>query len=153
MEQGSKHHRFRVYAYKIAGLVLMLVSLCLPAVLQIGSGLRDAIVRLGIDPGSKDIGVPCWLSVFCVFNRRHVSFWSRMAMNQRAPWVPAVVVRKTQMDAMGSLMLVCAVAASLALGVLVAYGICQAMFRAFRLHAVVEAKTRASASVRIPLRG
>jgi hypothetical protein len=48
------------------------------------------------------------------------------------------------MDAMGTLMLVCAVAASLALGVLVAYGTCQAMFRAFRLHAAVAAKTRAT---------
>jgi len=47
------------------------------------------------------------------------------------------------MDLMGSLMLVCAVAASLALGVLVAYGICQGMFRAFRLHAMAEAKSRA----------
>ncbi len=47
------------------------------------------------------------------------------------------------MDAMGTLMLVCAVAASLALGVLVAYGICQGMFRVFRLHVVAEAKSRA----------
>lgn len=47
------------------------------------------------------------------------------------------------MDAMGSLMLVCAVAASLAVGVLVAYGICQVMFRVFRVHAVAEARSRA----------
>ena len=49
------------------------------------------------------------------------------------------------MDLMGSLMLVCAVAASLAVGVLVAYGICQGMFRVFRLHAMSEAKSRGAA--------
>ncbi len=43
---------------------------------------------------------------------------------------------------MGMLMLVCAVLASLALGVLVAYGICQAMFRVFRTHAETAARTR-----------
>ena len=65
------------------------------------------------------------------------------------------------MDAMGSLMLVCAVAASLAVGVLVAYGICQGMFRMFRLHAVAEAKSRgvrqsssaAGNRVHVPARG
>jgi hypothetical protein len=52
----------------------------------------------------------------------------------------------------GSLMLVCAVAASLALGVLVAYGICQAMFRIFRVHAISAARQRVSATaVREPL--
>ncbi len=45
---------------------------------------------------------------------------------------------------MGMLMLVCAVLASLALGVLVAYGMCQAMFRAFRVHAQSAARTRAA---------
>ena len=45
-------------------------------------------------------------------------------------------------SAMGMLMLVCAVLASLALGVLVAYGICQTMFRIFRVHAVAAAKNR-----------
>jgi hypothetical protein len=46
---------------------------------------------------------------------------------------------------MGTLMLICAVAASLAFGVLVAYGICQVMFRLFRVHATAVAKTRVSA--------
>jgi hypothetical protein len=45
---------------------------------------------------------------------------------------------------MGTLMLMCAVAASLAFGVLVAYGICHVMFRIFRVHATVVAKTRVS---------
>jgi hypothetical protein len=44
-----------------------------------------------------------------------------------------------------TLMLVCAVFASLALGVLVAYGICQGMFRLFRMHAISAAKSRVSA--------
>ena len=58
------------------------------------------------------------------------------------------------MDLMSSLMLVCAVAASLALGVLVAYGVCQGMFRAFRLHAAAEARSRGlGQTVRIPVRG
>jgi len=39
-------------------------------------------------------------------------------------------------------MMVCAVMASLALGVLVAYGICMAMFRAFRVHAESAARER-----------
>ena len=34
-----------------------------------------------------------------------------------------------------SIVLVCAVLASLAVGVLVAYGVCMAMFRAFQIHA------------------
>ena len=46
---------------------------------------------------------------------------------------------------MGTLMLVCAVAASLGLGVLVAYGICQVMFRVFRVHSIAVAKERVSA--------
>ena len=46
---------------------------------------------------------------------------------------------------MGMLMLVCAVLASLALGVLVAYGICQTMFRLFRVHAVSAARSRSAA--------
>ena len=46
---------------------------------------------------------------------------------------------------MGSLMLICAVAASLAFGVLVAYGICQVMFRIFRVHQTAVAKTRMAA--------
>ncbi len=35
---------------------------------------------------------------------------------------------------MTSIVLVCAVLASLAVGVLVAYGVCIAMFRVFRMH-------------------
>jgi hypothetical protein len=42
----------------------------------------------------------------------------------------------------GSLMLVCAVAASLAVGVLMAYGICLGMFRIFRVHATAVARER-----------
>ncbi len=49
-----------------------------------------------------------------------------------------------------SILLVGAVFASLAFGVLLAYGVCQAMFRAFRMHAASSAKRgqTASASVR-----
>jgi hypothetical protein len=55
---------------------------------------------------------------------------------------------------MGSLMLVCAVAASLAFGVLVAYGVCQAMFRIFRVHAISAARQRVTtAPVRATLEG
>lgn len=43
---------------------------------------------------------------------------------------------------MGMVMLICAVLASLALGVLAAYGICQVMFRVFRSHAETAARTR-----------
>jgi uncharacterized protein (DUF2062 family) len=39
-------------------------------------------------------------------------------------------------------MLVCAVLASLAFGVLVAYGICQMMFRVFREHSISAARQR-----------
>jgi len=39
-------------------------------------------------------------------------------------------------------MMVAAVLASLALGVLVAYGLCQMMFRAFRMHAESAARER-----------
>ena len=46
---------------------------------------------------------------------------------------------------MVTLMLVCAVLASLALGVLVAYGLCQGMFQVFRVHAVSAARTRSAA--------
>ena len=45
---------------------------------------------------------------------------------------------------MVSLMLICAVAASLAFGVLVAYGVCLAMFRIFRVHATAVARERVS---------
>lgn len=39
-------------------------------------------------------------------------------------------------------MLVCAVFASLTLGVLVSYGICQVLFRVFRVHSIAVAKQR-----------
>ena len=53
---------------------------------------------------------------------------------------------------MVSLMLVCAVAASLAFGVLVAYGICLVMFRIFRVHATAVAKER-GAGVQVAIEG
>lgn len=43
-------------------------------------------------------------------------------------------------------MLICAVFASLALGVLVSYGICQGMFRVFRVHSLAAAQSRVKAS-------
>ena len=53
-----------------------------------------------------------------------------------------------------SLMLICAVGASLAFGVLVAYGVCQVMFRVFRVHAMAVAKERvASSGVRMAVEG
>jgi hypothetical protein len=51
-------------------------------------------------------------------------------------------------------MMVGAVLVSLALGVLVAYGICMAMFRAFRVHAESAARQRVqTASGRVALEG
>jgi uncharacterized protein (DUF2062 family) len=53
-------------------------------------------------------------------------------------------------------MLICAVLASLAVGVLLAYGICQAMFRVFRGHSIATAKQRAGrevASARVVIEG
>ncbi len=47
---------------------------------------------------------------------------------------------------MSTLMLVCAVMASLAFGVLAAYGICQALFRIFSLHAQSAARQRAQSA-------
>ena len=47
---------------------------------------------------------------------------------------------------METLMLMCVVLASLALGVLAAYGICQSMFRIFRVHAVSAARNRTEAA-------
>jgi hypothetical protein len=54
-----------------------------------------------------------------------------------------------------SLMLICAVGASLALGVLMAYGICQAMFRIFRVHSLSAARQRVTttAPVRASIEG
>jgi uncharacterized protein (DUF2062 family) len=54
---------------------------------------------------------------------------------------------------MSSLMLVCAVMASLAFGVLVAYCICQMMFHLFRVHAVSAAKERVGTSVQVVAEG
>jgi uncharacterized protein (DUF2062 family) len=57
-------------------------------------------------------------------------------------------------DVISSLMLVCAVAASLALGVLLTYGICQIMFRIFRMHAMAAAKERVSSpAVHVAIEG
>ncbi len=51
---------------------------------------------------------------------------------------------------MTSIMLVCAVLASLAIGVLVAYGVCQAMFKVFRMHVRQVAAEDRSRSVVAP---
>jgi hypothetical protein len=48
---------------------------------------------------------------------------------------------------MGSVMLVVAVMVSLALGVLVAYGICYGMFLVFRIHSQAVARERMQANV------
>jgi hypothetical protein len=48
-------------------------------------------------------------------------------------------------------MLVCAVFASLALGVLVSYGICQSMFRVFRVHSMAAAQGRVKSSASVAL--
>ena len=40
-------------------------------------------------------------------------------------------------------MLICAVLVSLALGVLVAYGLCQLLFRVFHVHSISAARQRA----------
>ncbi len=49
---------------------------------------------------------------------------------------------------MGMLLLVFAVSASLALGVLVSYAICQGLFQVFKMHAISAARSRShSASV------
>jgi hypothetical protein len=49
-----------------------------------------------------------------------------------------------------SIVLISAVLASLASGVLVAYGICMAMFAAFRIHARQVAAESATQSVAVP---
>jgi hypothetical protein len=54
---------------------------------------------------------------------------------------------------MASMMLICAVLASLALGVLVAYAICQVMFRVFRVHSISAARRRTAVAVRAPVAG
>ena len=50
-----------------------------------------------------------------------------------------------------SIMLVCAVLASLAVGVLVAYGVCIAMFGIFQMHARQVAEGRGAKSVVAPV--
>lgn len=50
-------------------------------------------------------------------------------------------------NAVNMLMLVCAIAASLAFGVLLAYGVCRAAFVAFRQHAGSVAAQRAKAQM------
>lgn len=56
---------------------------------------------------------------------------------------------------MSSLMVAGAVMASLAFGVLVAYGVCQVMFRVFSFHATAAAKERGqqSSNVRVAVEG
>ena len=64
------------------------------------------------------------------------------------------VIGPLEAGVISSLMLICAVAASLAFGVLVAYGVCQVMFRIFRQHATAVAKERVSGSVvRVAIEG
>jgi hypothetical protein len=50
---------------------------------------------------------------------------------------------------MSSLMLIGAIFASLALGVLLAYGICQAIFRIFLIHAKSTARRVQASNIRI----
>ena len=53
-----------------------------------------------------------------------------------------------------SLMMICAVLASLALGVLVAYGVCQVIFRVFRVYSESAARERVeSAATRVAVEG
>ena len=52
-----------------------------------------------------------------------------------------------------SLLLVCAVLASLTAGVLVAYGICVAMFWVFRIHSQRAAETRRQIAIRQAVQG
>lgn len=47
---------------------------------------------------------------------------------------------------MATILLICAVLASLAFGVLVAYGICHTMFRIFRVQSIHVAKRRSEAA-------
>ena len=49
---------------------------------------------------------------------------------------------------MSSLLLICAAFASLAFGVLMAYGICQILFSLFRVHALSAARRIQTASLR-----
>ena len=49
-----------------------------------------------------------------------------------------------------SIVLVCAVLASLAVGVLIAYGVCMSMFRVFQMHAQQVAAEKQSRAVVAP---
>lgn len=51
---------------------------------------------------------------------------------------------------MTSIVLVCAVLASLAVGVLIAYGVCMSMFRVFQMHAQQVAAEKQSRAVVAP---
>jgi len=65
-----------------------------------------------------------------------------------------LVLQAEDWAVMSSLMMVCAVLASLALGVLMAYGICLVMFRAFRVHAEAAARERVETNpARVALEG
>jgi hypothetical protein len=54
-------------------------------------------------------------------------------------------------DAMNTLMLICAALASLAFGVLLAYGVCRAAFAQLRQHAGQVAQQRATAQIAPPV--
>ena len=79
---------------------------------------------------------------------------SELLRRKNLPWFLPLDVGQDVLEVvvMGSLMLICAVAASLAFGVLVAYGVCLAMFRIFRVHATAVAKERV-ASVQMAIEG
>jgi hypothetical protein len=62
-------------------------------------------------------------------------------------------IRMLEEVVIGTLMLVCAVAASLAFGVLVAYGMCQVMFRVFRVHQTAVARTRVAVASQVAIEG
>jgi hypothetical protein len=54
-------------------------------------------------------------------------------------------------DAMNTLMLICATLASLAFGVLAAYGVCRSAFAALRIHALSVAHERTRAQQIAPV--
>ena len=72
---------------------------------------------------------------------------------ENLPWFVIKFYWPLEVVVMSSLMLICAVAASLAFGVLVAYGVCQVMFRMFRVHATAVARERGAAAVRVAIEG
>lgn len=100
----------------------------------------------GASPRGSRERVPRWITQGRNFDAAHGAFTAKMGQSLVKP----AVVRKAH-GILGALemetvMLVCAVFASLALGVLVAYGVCQTMFRMFRVHAVSAARNRSAAS-------